>query len=100
MYIITWKYKVLPELRSEFEHDYGAQGLWAKLFAQSPAYMGSQLFKSDDKEEQYLLIDRWQSKSGYEEFLTSHKQAYEKMSGDFEKLYEHEEKMGSFTSVA
>ncbi|ELR73512.1 hypothetical protein C900_04364 [Fulvivirga imtechensis AK7] len=100
MYIITWKYEIVPELRQEFEHEYGAQGSWAGLFSQSPAYLGSQLFKNDRESILYLLIDRWQSKAAYEEFLASHSQVYENMSGNFEKLYEQEEKMGAFTYVA
>lgn len=96
MYIVVWQYTVSPENRKEFGAKYGSDGTWARFFSNSEDYLGSELFQSDQDEENYLLIDRWVSRDAYEAFIDRNKHQYEEMSAGFARLYDREEKTGTY----
>ncbi len=98
-YSIIWKYKIKPESKEKFEHEYGPRGTWFKLFSQSINYAGSFLSKSGEETDTYILIDMWTDKEAYEEFKEKNREVYNRLSAGFENLYEREEKVGSFDLI-
>lgn len=98
-YSVIWKYKIKPESREKFEFEYGPHGTWFKLFSKSVNYAGSYLHKSEEEKDTYVLIDTWTDKESYENFKKVNAEAYQALSAQFESLYEHEERIGSFNSI-
>ncbi len=98
-YLIVWKYKVKPEYKEKFEIEYGISGAWNSLFSKSKSYKGSFLHLSEIELNTYLLIDTWTSKELNEKFIKSNSEDYQKLSSEFEYIYESEERIGIFTSV-
>ncbi len=98
-YSVIWKYKVKLENIKIFEHEYGFEGTWFKLFSESKEYKGSFLHKSETEPNTYLLIDTWTSKQAYEDFKKLKQDAYNELSSKFEYLYDTEEKIGSYDLV-
>lgn len=98
-YSVIWKYQVKPQYIETFEHEYGFEGTWFKLFSESKEYKGSFLHKSETEPNTYLLIDTWSSKQAYEDFKMIKRDLYNSLSIKFEYLYETEEKIGSYDLV-
>lgn len=97
MYLVVWKYTVIPADRSLFEREYGYAGAWSFFFRKSARYIGSRLYRGGDN--QYLLMDAWESKDAYDKFLLEHKSEYDQLSDRYGYLYKTEERMGEFTEV-
>ncbi len=100
MYLIIWKYKIKPANREKFEDEYGSAGTWSVFFSQSSHYKGSFLYKSEEEENTYLLIDTWVDKQTYDDFRQTKAESYHQLSASLQYLYVTEEKTGTFTSVA
>lgn len=98
-YSIIWKYRIKPESREVFEHEYGPRGSWYQLFSESKNYTGSFLHRSDERALTYILIDTWTDQQSYEDFKKSHAETYHQLSARFESLYESEERIGAFNRV-
>jgi hypothetical protein len=60
MHVIVWEFLPRVGKEPEFERAYGSTGEWAKLFAQSADYRGTELLKSREGNT-YLTFDRWTS---------------------------------------
>lgn len=97
-YSIIWKYKIKPENKEKFEHEYGPKGTWFKLFSESSSYSGSFLNRNEE-DNTYILVDTWMDKNSYEDFKQKNREVYDRLSAQFENLYEREEKVGSFDLV-
>jgi heme-degrading monooxygenase HmoA len=85
MFIIVWKYVVSPEHAREFVQTYGAGGPWERLFRSAPGYSGTELIVCDD-EDCFLTIDRWRTKSAFEEFMRSSRLAYDQLDEKLDAL--------------
>lgn len=103
MYKIIWKYSVAPKNQKRFEKEYGSSGRWTDLFKRSNDYLGSTLHKSDNKSDtegnDYLLIDCWNFKNSYDDFLSENKQQYQQLNGSFQELYLTELAVGTYNSL-
>jgi len=97
-YSVIWKYKIKPEGKVRFEHEYGPKGTWFKLFSGSSSYTGSFLNRNEE-DNTYILIDTWTDKNSYEDFKEKNREVYDRLSVQFENLYEREEKVGSFDLI-
>ncbi len=93
LYSLIWRYKIKPDKRERFEFEYGLNGSWARLFNESKKYKGSLLLKSTEEVNTYTLIDTWTDIEAYKTFLKENDQEYNKLSVQFESLYEIEMKM-------
>ena len=98
MFCIIWRYRVKPEQYEKFEFEYGSQGTWSRFFEGSQEYKGSRLHKSIEYPREYLLIDHWENKESYDNFIKANSDVYRQISAEFEYLYESEEKMGFFNT--
>ncbi len=99
MYSVIWKYTIVEKNRRAFEAAYGATGTWATFFRSDKSYRGSQLLNNTKKTTEYLLIDQWSNRLSYQTFIDRQQELYQKMSKDFEGLYEAEERVGEFHTV-
>lgn len=95
-YVVVWRYRVDPDQRAKFEKACGAKGEWATFFSQSPAYLGSELLKDDERVDEYLTIDRWKSEEAYSSFLADHESDYDKIDRRCEALTLSESRIGAF----
>lgn len=98
-YSIIWKYKITPASKEKFEFEYGPAGAWFKLFSKSSNYTGSYLNRNEEDSNVYILIDTWTDKQSYEDFKEKNKEDYNRLSDQFQHLYEREEKVGSFDLI-
>lgn len=71
-----WTFEVAPGRTGDFERVYGPDGDWARLFARSAGYLGTELLKDSLRAGRYLTIDRWTSGSAFEAFKQEWKAEY------------------------
>ena len=99
MFRIIWRYQVAAAQQPVFESTYGSSGAWAKLFTQSCAFLGTDLFKSVQADFlSYIVIDQWKSREDYLNFLLLQADAYQQLSEQCKKYYKAEERLGEFLS--
>jgi heme-degrading monooxygenase HmoA len=75
MFAIIWRYEVHVERRAEFEAAYGPAGDWARLFARSGGFRGTELLRAAD--DSYLTLDVWRARADFDAFLAEHGADYE-----------------------
>jgi hypothetical protein len=56
-YIAVWEFQVKAECSVAFEEIYGPEGEWARLFRQSPNYLGTELIRDMNQTGRYLTLD-------------------------------------------
>lgn len=76
MYLIVWEFTVAPEHRAEFVRRYASDGDWARLFARSSEFQGTQLIADEHDPGRFLTIDRWSAPGGWERFTAAHGDDY------------------------
>ena len=77
MYLRIWEYEVPPETVDEFITAYGARGEWARLFARTDGYGGTELFRHADRLTGFLTIDRWRDEAAWNAFREHWREAYQ-----------------------
>jgi len=96
MHVVAWSYRVLAGCEPAFEALYGSDGGWARLFAQSPAYLGTRLLRDMDDPACYLTLDRWRSRDEYEAFLAQRRDDYAALDRQGDALTGSETRIGAF----
>lgn len=76
MKVRVWRYEVAVAAREEFEHEYGADGAWAQLFARSEGFVDTVLYAEVGSPGSYLTVDRFSSDAAWERFRVDHDTAY------------------------
>ena len=77
MKVRVWRYDVAPQVREEFEREYGPAGPWASLFALSPGFVDTTLYADVTAPGCYLTVDRFTDEPAWQEFRTAHDAAYQ-----------------------
>ena len=98
MHVIVWEFEPRVGRETEFENAYGSNGDWARLFAQSPDYRGTDLLKSTTKRT-YLTIDRWASAAAFAAFKQQWRNEYAALDKRVEALTESERSIDAYESV-
>lgn len=96
MFIIVWKYSVIPDRDGDFRSAYGPDGDWSRLFALSNGYLGTELVVCEQV-GLYLTIDRWEQESDFEDFMTVTSRDYEELDKRLAALTISEELIGRGT---
>ncbi|HWR34659.1 MAG TPA: antibiotic biosynthesis monooxygenase [Clostridia bacterium] len=96
---IVWEFQVREGREEEFEVLYSSSGIWARLFANDPAYRGTTLLRDADQTRRYLTIDRWTSRSEFQKFRQRSSSQYEAIDRQCENLTESEQLLGIFEAV-
>jgi len=95
MYVVAWSYRVVPGREREFKALYAADGDWSRLFARSPAYLGTQLLCDVDEPSRYVTLDRWHARDDYEAFLRAMREDYAALDLRGEALTDEEVRIGA-----
>lgn len=100
VYVILWEFLVKPGREAEFEQIYGTSGDWARFFAKSPGYIGTELIRDIRQEGRYVTIDSWLSQADYASFREENPDEYRAIDERCEALTEREAPLGTFVSVS
>jgi heme-degrading monooxygenase HmoA len=76
---IFYRYRVHPLQKRAFEHAYGADGPWAKLFALHPGFKRTRLFRHKNESGVYVTVDVWASKADYDAFKRAYADQYREL---------------------
>ena len=84
---------------TEFERVYGPEGEWAQFFRDGRGYIGTELLRDVETPGRYLVVDRWESREAYNEFVAANRDEYMRRVDETSFQYEHELRLGTFESV-
>jgi heme-degrading monooxygenase HmoA len=96
MYVTVWSFEVVPERQAEFERVYAPDGDWARLFARSPEYLGTELEHDPEQPLRYVTVDRWSSAAAFAAFREQWKAEYEALDRVCAALTTSETSLGAF----
>jgi len=97
MFVVVWQFEIAEEKIPAFEAAYGPEGAWAKLFAASPNYLGTELLRDTYIPGSYLTIDRWASEDDFRTFRREHDGEYETIDRSCDALTNRETRIGAYT---
>ena len=100
MYVILWRFRIDPTLRAKFERAFGPKGDWAKFFSASKDYLGTELLKDDERDGEYVTLDRWESENAFNVFIRDHEQDYDRLDRRCEALTLSESRIGAYGDPA
>jgi heme-degrading monooxygenase HmoA len=83
----------------EFERVYGADGDWAAFFRGGRGYVGTELLRDVEQQGRYLVVDRWETREAYNDFVERHREEYMRRVDETVFLYDHELRLGTFENV-
>jgi heme-degrading monooxygenase HmoA len=94
MIALIWRFEVNDAHRAEFERAYGPTGDWARLFARSGGFRGTELLRADDGS--YITFDVWRARADFDAFLAEHGDDYEALDRRAEAWTRAEHKLGEY----
>ena len=94
MIAIVWRFEVDPAHRAEFEKAYGPTGDWARLFARSGGFRGTELLRAADGS--YVTLDVWRAKADFDAFLAEHRADYDALDRHTEAWTRAEHRLGEY----
>ena len=94
MIALIWRYEVRDEHRVQFEATYGPTGEWARLFARSGGYRGTELMRAEDGS--YLTLDIWRARADFDAFLADHRADYDALDSRTEPWTRCEHRIGEY----
>ena len=97
MFVVVWKFETAEDQLAAFEAAYGSDGAWARLFRNSPDYLGTELLRDAYVPGVYLTIDRWSSEEAFRAFRKDHDPEYEQLDRSCDALTASETRIGAFT---
>lgn len=65
VFLRVWEYNVVEGRETDFERIYAADGNWARLFAASDGYLGTELFRCLGELRRYITVDRFTSSEAW-----------------------------------
>jgi heme-degrading monooxygenase HmoA len=100
MFLRLWQFRAAPGNEAEFEARYGPDGAWARLFLKGAGYLGTELLSDAAGSGEYVTIDRWESAEAWVGFLDLHREAYDELDRDSERLCSLDARIGEFITSA
>ena len=85
--------------RGEFERVYGAEGEWAQFFRAGRGYIGTELLRDVEQPGRYLVVDRWESREAYNDFVAANREEYMRRVDENAFRYDSELRIGTFENV-
>jgi len=82
-----------------FERAYGPEGEWAQFFRTGRGYVGTELLRDVETPGRYLVVDRWESREAYNDFVADHRDEYMRRVDETAFHHERELRLGTFESV-
>ncbi len=99
-WVTIWTFDVRPEHEPAFVRTYGADGAWARLFRESPGYLGTSLLRDDRVPGRFATLDRWRSRADFDRFKAEHAEAYAALDRACEAWTTQEQALGGFELVS
>lgn len=96
MFVILWQFDIAEDKIAGFEAAYGADGSWARLFARSPEYHGTELLMDAYVPGRYVTVDRWNDEAAFRAFRAQHDADYEALDRACDSLTAGETRIGAF----
>jgi heme-degrading monooxygenase HmoA len=82
-----------------FERVYGPEGEWAQFFRAGRGYVGTELLRDVEIPGRYLVVDRWESRAAYNDFVAANREEYMRRVDDTAFHHAGELRLGTFESV-
>jgi hypothetical protein len=98
-YVYIWRYEVALEQREAFERLCGPDGAWVRLFSRSADWLSTELLADLDRPGVYVTIDRWRTRSAYDEFRASVGEEWAEIDQQGEQLTLSEEEVACLELV-
>ena len=95
MYTRVWQYEVVAGREAEFERAYADDGAWARLFAHSEGFLGTELFRSLSRPCDYLTVDRFTSEDAFRRLLEQQAGSYAELDRQSEVLTQSEQEIAT-----
>jgi heme-degrading monooxygenase HmoA len=95
-FVALWEFRVRPGREAEFERIYGPQGDWARLFAGTPGFLGTELLRDLSDPRRFVTVDRWESRALYQAFREHSAAGYAQVDARCEELTASEAALGAF----
>ena len=99
MVAVVWQLEVRPEISSEFEHFYGADGDWTRLSRRSRSFLGSSFLKDIVVDNRYLLIEYWSEMVVYERHIADFGKEVDDLEAQRAKFVMKVEPLGVFSAL-
>lgn len=99
MVAVVWQFDIRAEAANDFEHLYGADGLWTKLSRRSRSFLGSSFLRGIGSETRYLLVEYWGEMVVYEKHLADFSDELKALEQQRARLVERMETVGVFTPL-
>ena len=97
MYAIVWTYTARPGQADAFAEAYGPTGAWAQLFMGADGYLGTEMMRCDERPDDFVTIDRWESREAFVAFMGDHAEAYQALDQEYGDLCLIETRLGAFS---
>jgi heme-degrading monooxygenase HmoA len=91
----VWQFEVVGGREAEFEQVYAADGAWARLFARSEGFLGTELFQSLSEPARFLTVDRFTSAEDFERLLEKHASSYAALDAQSQALTVSEQEIAT-----
>ena len=95
-HVRVWQFRPATGREREFAAAYAAHGVWARLFEQSDAFIGTRLLAPEEPGGPWLTLDEWQSRTAFEQFQDAHGDAYKRLDDELSALTADEQFIGAF----
>jgi heme-degrading monooxygenase HmoA len=95
---LVFSYDVTADA-AEFERVYGPEGEWASFFKDGRGYIGTELLRDAEIPGRYLVVDRWDSREDYNEFVEANREEYMRRVDETAFQHDHELRIGTFETV-
>ena len=83
----------------EFVKVYGPDGEWSQFFRGGNGFIGTELIRDVELVSRFLVIDRWDSRDVYNEFVEANREEYMRRVDETVFLYDQELRLGTFENV-
>jgi len=95
-FVYIWEYTVRPETVARFRAIYGPAGDWVRLFARSPGFVRTELYRDAHDPHRFVTVDVWRSAAARDQFRTEHADAFAALDRACAALTEAERFLGDF----
>lgn len=97
---VFYRYRIPPSQARAFEHAFGADGPWARLFGVHPGYRRTRLFRHRQDPTVYLSVDVWDEKADWDAFRATHAAESLELDHQLHLLYLEEHLLGFYAGQA
>ena len=95
MFVRIWQYEVVAGREDEFARVYAGDGPWARLFARSEGFLGTELFQSLTTPGRFVTVDRFTSADDFRWVLEQHGASYAELDRAAAALTLNEEEIAT-----